>query len=1405
MSARLGLALGGAAIGGFLGGPVGARIGFTLGNFLGGQLFGDDREGPTIEGPRLNDLTISTSTYGQGIPVTYGAVRTNGNMIWATDIIEVPVETEIEQGGGKGSPSPPSGTQISYEYFGNFAMAFGEGPVDLVRKIWSNGKLLIDLSDNPNRGSLFRYGQSHYRIYLGGETQLPDPLIEADQGAGNVPGHRGMVYVVFENFPLKDSGNRIPTSVSAELVTDAPANFGQTSHNIATSGHDRDNTRLDLSAPFAVTVDGAGRTITKFNRLTATTFFQFDTGDSAELLADLTAQGFNINVANAGTGPPVTNPVNGDIVVGLEGTTGQGGGFSVWDKNGKFIEYRHIGTFSGIKEGLIFSAQSGESRVLAVASGLRANVLRTFTWTVDPLDPDDPRGVLSPQISSLTTADVGNIPTIFSFAVDPTKGAERAWALRSTVGSDTGPPGIIPISDAGVIGAEVVVSAITSDPVGIAYDTITDTIFVATDSAVYKLDPDTLAILDQIGDGVAASDGGVVGMAGFGFNTSLIANQNTIQGLFHLIMVKEPSDVSGTNFVRIDTTDLRILNRFNSDSLFTPNATWNSNGAFWDPIIPALWDTVGGFKKYLFDRYAANAIPLSTILTDLCGRVGLPLADLELSQITQTVRGYLIDSPTTVRGAIEPLQTAFHFDGAEINSKLAFILKNNASAASIPSVDLAARIEGDEDETKVKEPRKQEVEVPRRVIVSYMNQANDYMIATQMEQRIQQRPGEDLVGITRSNQEVNYRMPLVLSDQEAREIASVTLGRAWVERTGIEFRLPPKWLRLDPTDPVTVEKISQALTASLDVRLTQVEIGDGGVISCKAVLTDVAIYSPNVTATTSFVNPADPIPTAVGTEMFLMNLPNLRGLLDEEGGAWFLASPAYDVPNPDWEGALLSKGLAAGGPFSAEAVTLIRGNWGVAKTVLGVTDRFTVFDDTNTIDVEVITDTVPVTVTDLQLFAGVNRLYIPATGELLQYGTATQISDNLWRLSHLLRGRRGTEGSIALTSINETVVFVDVTRMARFQTVSDRGNLRFYIGTTIASEVSQTAVTPFTNTSESLLPLSPSHVEGTRNSAADLAITWRRRTRYNGELKDLVDVPLNETTEAYEVDIIETDADFASNVLLVPADVDADDIALGASAFIGSEAEVQGTTTKFGTGAMRFFPSTFSGLSLSFVRYTDNASYTFGSSDFAIEFYVRFSDLSESFMVMASHYDNSGNQRAWRIARSASTLDVFFSDDGTATAPAFSMSGSFTWVVDTWYHVAVTREGDDFRMFVDGTQVGSTTVSSIAIKNSTAALHLGKFLSTDNRPMVGFMDDVRITVGVARYTANFTAPTLAHLTSASQARVLRAFTGLTSPTVTYSATQQTADFGGARFSVQVKVYQLSEAVGRGKERSATLA
>jgi hypothetical protein len=75
---------------------------------------------------------------------------------------------------------------------------------------------------------------------------------------------------------------------------------------------------------------------------------------------------------------------------------------------------------------------------------------------------------------------------------------------------------------------------------------------------------------------------------------------------------------------------------------------------------------------------------------------------------------------------------------------------------------------------------------------------------------------------------------------------------------------------------------------------------------------------------------------------------------------------------------------------------------------------------------------------------------------------------------------------------------------------------------------------------------------------------------------------------------------------------------------------------------------------------------------------------------------------------------------------------------NTWYHIAVSRSGTSTKMFVNGTQVGSTwtdTTNYIAAPLYLGARYDGAI------PFHGYIDDVRISKGIARYTTTFTAPT----------------------------------------------------------------
>ena len=192
----------GAAIGGSIGGGILGISAVTIGGFIGSSLGGmvdswivsSLTPGQRVEGQRLDSLRITSATEGAVLPRLYGRMRIGGNIVWATDFREE-VNTTTE-GGGKGGGGPKV-TTTEYLYSASFAVALCEGPITGIGRIWADGKVM-DLTGVT------------WRWYPGDEAQSADPFIKAKMGAGKTPAYRGTAYVVFEELPLADYGNRLP-------------------------------------------------------------------------------------------------------------------------------------------------------------------------------------------------------------------------------------------------------------------------------------------------------------------------------------------------------------------------------------------------------------------------------------------------------------------------------------------------------------------------------------------------------------------------------------------------------------------------------------------------------------------------------------------------------------------------------------------------------------------------------------------------------------------------------------------------------------------------------------------------------------------------------------------------------------------------------------------------------------------------------------------------------------------------------------------------------------------------------------------------------------------------------------------------------------------------------------------
>ena len=201
--ATLVLGAAGAALGGSIGGAIlgvsaatiGGFIGSTIGSVVDSWIISSPAPSQRIEGARMDNLRITSATEGAVIPRLYGRMRIGGNIIWATDFREETKTTT--QGGGKGGGGGGKVKTTEYFYYASFAVALCEGPITGIGRIWADGKLL------DTAGITWRW-------YPGDESQVADPFIAAKMGEANPPAYRGTAYVVFEDLPLGNYGNRIP-------------------------------------------------------------------------------------------------------------------------------------------------------------------------------------------------------------------------------------------------------------------------------------------------------------------------------------------------------------------------------------------------------------------------------------------------------------------------------------------------------------------------------------------------------------------------------------------------------------------------------------------------------------------------------------------------------------------------------------------------------------------------------------------------------------------------------------------------------------------------------------------------------------------------------------------------------------------------------------------------------------------------------------------------------------------------------------------------------------------------------------------------------------------------------------------------------------------------------------------
>lgn len=1112
------LAAGGAALGSTVGlTALGASVGLAAGQYLGQMLLSEEQ---VTEGPRKEDLSVQTATYGRAIPEVWGSDRMAGNIIWASDLIEERVSRSV---GGKGKGMGGGGaTQVSYKYFGNFAVAFCNGPVQRIRRVWADNKLIVDLTPNNTNGKGHKYGAEKTRFYLGTEDQNPDPLIEAYEGAGNVPAHRGIVYVVFDRLPLEDFGNRIPqimvevTAVSTESVpppeTDILTNAAGRPDG-AGWGSD-DGGVLEIDGPYLWEV--SGEHLYKINRYTRRATYYNWFAPNADNLTNANEGGATL--ANSPQGylsTPIIDVLKGKVYMGVGGSSRV------------YLAEFDRDTLQWSKD---FNGDSGEWDSGLTYIGF-AETYRTYGFAVYPNVDIPPY----PPTYLVVAGDVRGPIKVLNGAGHPNLIAD--FARLGEIGSANGYGSdqntrratfAIDLSGrrfwaAGGVGAEAFVTKMRQDGTfpdfvslnsltgytltgriwAISYDSREDALIVVVDrEAILKIDPETFAL-------IVAWDSTATDWAAAAASMTLrnALAQPYCYGVLY-------TDSQGDAY-RFNTATMRLEREVDINALGGGIGSI-LNSMMYEPEADAFWTPGGGYALVFLERFSADAVTVGSIVADLCEDAGLEPVDYDVSALTDEVDGYTRTGQMTVRSAIQPLMAAYSFDAVETDWTLRFVKRGAPPAVTIEDKWLGADQGGaNTPPAKIGHTRGMETEIPRAVTINYKSKNRNYADANQQARRIADTTGAE--------GEASVALPIVMGDQQAKDLAESTLARLWTERDSYETTLPPRFLALDPTDVVVFAKRGPNLDADLEARIETVEYGANGVLRLEATAHAAATYTPSAPAVT-FEPVVETVPVPVGTKGFMWNGPVVPGIVSDDGGAYWAAGPGFAAPNVEWRGGVLLAATDAGvGNFANLRATDVPTPWFRLQTglpAMPLDGPWGAWDDVTTVDVEMMTNATLASYPAKDVLAGVNRVVIG--DEVVQFRDATLIDSGLYRLSGLLRGRLGTEWAMAEKRAGTAGFLIDPDAIERVLDIESVGQALAVKTVSVGEPVTVGTATAFTNTGAALKPWAPCQVAGNRDGSDNLTVTWTRRTRYGGQWLDgTPTVPLREESEAYEVDVLD--------------------------------------------------------------------------------------------------------------------------------------------------------------------------------------------------------------------------------------------------------------------------------------------
>ena len=1095
---------------------------------------------------RLNDLTVQKSGYNEIIPLVYGTSRIAGNIIWATDIKEVENIYTTTYKTGKGGNKIHQ-NNIEYYYYANVAIAICAGEVNELKRVWADTDL-IDLS------------KYNYRFYKGTESQEPDTLIQSIEGISKTPAYRGLCYIVFENLPLAEFGNRIPNftfEINRVLKNnDDIENMIEGVNIIPGFGEFVYDTQIISRENGVIWHNRWNPTgeITKINQnnnsniadsVVATQQLKKELPNCKWTAPVVTWFGNSLNISSCTIIPKVEFKLNAQYETQLttpedwcvDGINRANATIVSTDNNGNI---RYGGTIS-------------DNSILRYVKYLKEQGFKVMFYPMIFMDIENKpwRGYLTGNYSDVNnffTKANGYNHFILHYAelvknyIDAfIIGSELIGLTKITDGN-----GNFPAVDCLINLASQVRNIVGNDvKIGYASDWSE---YHHTDNNWYNMDKlwsnsniDFIGIdayfplTDNIEDNITKEDIKNGWTSGEGYDWVYTDSSRTTKESieakyawkniewwwknYHVNPDGNTTDwvpqskkiwfteygfasVDGTSnepnkFYSKDSLDggfprfsNGIINYFaQKKALQATEEVWKNSTMVerkfvwcWDarpyPFFPnkiSKWSDGNNWYYGHWINGKLGKLTFSNMLKNIFSDANINFNLISDINIYDNIDGIVLNNKTNVNEVLSILQKVFFFDYYEKDGKLYITSKKTNSLININENEL---IELEKD-IYIKTNIIGEDKLATRLTLSYINQDAEYQICnTYCEKQ------------SSDNCKKEYEsLPVVIPTYKAKQIAETLLYSIWNERTIYNFKLPQKYIYLNPADVITLN----VNNIDLVLRITNIILNKDNTVEIEAIKCNNYLY--NAIKEEENYSDIKTIITNSKTNIKIFELPPIKNIDVPE--VYFATNGIDD----QWKGCGIYSAKSGSNNFNIINENRVNSLVGVCLNTLGNARPY-YFDYKNELYVYFANNINTGGLETLNMFDFLDNGNLALVGEeIIQFKKAELQNDGSFKLSELLRGQYGTEDYINTHSSNETFIFLNNGLISNTYTNNDINISYDYKAVTLNDSLDNSTDKTFKIVGKNLIPYKPVHVK-ILNNVNGYKITWETRLKGSYTLKD---------------------------------------------------------------------------------------------------------------------------------------------------------------------------------------------------------------------------------------------------------------------------------------------------------------